>query len=139
MLSQAAKKSSNICKEQLNLASSTITVEEKNSLPIPTMIMLGILMTENQPFGYVFLLRSGAICWSSKKQLVATLFTKEAEFIAATYCACQAIWLRKILEKIELPYKGTSMIHYDNNSTIKLSKNSILYGRSKHINVGFNF
>ena len=39
--------------------------------------------------GYVFLMSSGAISWSSKKQPVVTLSTNEAEFIAAASSACQ--------------------------------------------------
>ena len=31
------------------------------------------------------------------------------------------------------------MIYCDNNSTIKLSKNPVLHGRSKHIDVRFHF
>lgn len=47
---------------------------------------------------YDFMLGSGAVSWSSKKQSIVTLSTIEAEFVAATSCACQGIWLRKILE-----------------------------------------
>jgi hypothetical protein len=31
------------------------------------------------------------------------------------------------------------MIHCDNSSTIKLSRNPVLHGRSKHIDVRYNF
>lgn len=50
--------------------------------------------------GYVFLLSSGAVAWSSKKQPVVTLSTTESEFIAAAYCACQSVWMRRILESL---------------------------------------
>jgi hypothetical protein len=50
--------------------------------------------------GYVFMLSSGAVSWSSKKQPVVTLSTTEAEFVAAASCACQVVWMRRILEKL---------------------------------------
>jgi hypothetical protein len=89
--------------------------------------------------GYVFLLSGAAVSWSSKKQLVVTLSTTEVEFIAAASCACQGIWLRRILDEVKYTQQGPTMLFCDNNSTIKLSKNSVLHGRSKHIDVRFHF
>lgn len=40
---------------------------------------------------------SGVVTWSSKKQAVTTLSSSQAEYVAATSVACQAIWLRRIL------------------------------------------
>ncbi|KAL3519518.1 hypothetical protein ACH5RR_017667 [Cinchona calisaya] len=82
---------------------------------------------------------SGAISWSSRKQSIVTLSTTKAEFIAAMACACHAIWLLKVLEKIHFQQKRSIPIYRDNNSAIKLSKNSFLRGRSKHIDVKFHF
>ena len=48
--------------------------------------------------GYIFMVNSSAISWSSKKQLVVTLSTTEAEFIVATSSVCQVVWLRRILK-----------------------------------------
>ncbi|KAG6396851.1 hypothetical protein SASPL_143008 [Salvia splendens] len=89
--------------------------------------------------GYAFLLSGGAVAWASKKQPVVTLSTTEAEFIAAAYCACQCVWMRRILEEFGLMQSGCTTILCDNNSTIKLSRNPILHGRSKHIDVRFHF
>lgn len=89
--------------------------------------------------GYVFMLGTAAVSWSSKKQPVVTLSTTEAEFIAATACACQAIWLRRILEELQLKQVKATTIFCDNNSAIKLSRNPVLHGRSKHIDVKYYF
>ena len=90
--------------------------------------------------GYVFMFSAGAVSWSSKKQPVVSLSTTEAEFIAAAACACQAVWLQRVLAKLNQisASKGIS-INCDNDSTIKLSRNPILHGRSKHIDVRFHF
>ena len=49
---------------------------------------------------YVFMMSGGAIAWFSCKQPIITLSTTEAEFVAASACACQAIWMRRILKEI---------------------------------------
>ncbi|KAL3741671.1 hypothetical protein ACJRO7_017180 [Eucalyptus globulus] len=89
--------------------------------------------------GYAFMFGTGAISWSSKKQPIVTLSSTEAEFVAATASACQAIWLRRILEELQFKQPGPTKIFCDNNSAIKLSKNPVLHGRSKHIDVKFYF
>jgi hypothetical protein len=89
--------------------------------------------------GYVFLLSSGTISWLSNKQLVVSLSATEAEFIDATLCACQTIWLKRVLEKLGLNQDKTTIIHCDSSSAINLSKNPVMHGRSKHIDVRFHF
>jgi len=89
--------------------------------------------------GYVFMLSGGAVAWSSKKQPVVTLSTTEAEFVAAASCACQCIWLQQILKQIGGTERKCVKVLCDNSSTIKLAKNPVLHGRSKHIDVRFHF
>ncbi|CAA7016057.1 unnamed protein product [Microthlaspi erraticum] len=89
--------------------------------------------------GYVYMLGGGAILWASKKQPIVTLSTTEAEFVAAAYGACQGVWLRNILEEIGYAQEEGTVLFCDNSSTIKLSKNPVLHGRSKHIHVRFHF
>ena len=76
---------------------------------------------------------------SFEKQPVVSLSTTEAEYIAATFCACQCIWLRRILEQLGDEEKEETVILCDNSSTIQLSKNPVFHGKSKHIAVRFHF
>ncbi|XP_030451109.1 uncharacterized mitochondrial protein AtMg00810-like [Syzygium oleosum] len=99
----------------------------------------GDLNDKRSTSGYVFILGSGAVSWSSKKQPIVTLSTTEVEFIIATSCACPAIWLKKILEELQFKQQGATSIYCDSSSVIKLSKNPVLYGRSKHIDVKYHF
>ena len=43
--------------------------------------------------GYVFMMNGGAVSWSTKRQDVISLSTTEAEYIAQTHAAKEAIWL----------------------------------------------
>lgn len=81
----------------------------------------------------------GAVAWSSRKQPIVTLSTIEAEYVAAAGCACQAIWMRRILHEIGHEQVGEMELLCDNTSTIKLSRNAVLHGRSKHIQVHYHF
>ena len=48
--------------------------------------------------------------------------------------------MKRIIEKLSLEEsKCTTIIFCDNSSTIKLSKNPVSHGRSKHIDVRFHF
>ena len=89
--------------------------------------------------GYVFMMGDGAVAWSSKKQPIVTLSTTEAEYVAATACACQSIWMREVLNSIEEDLCKCVTVFCDNSSSIKLSKNPVFHGRTKHINVKFHF
>ena len=89
--------------------------------------------------GYVFLLSSGAVSWLSKKQPIVTLSTTEAEFVAAARCASQVVWMRRVLEQLGHVQKRGTLVMRDNNSTVKLSKNPVMHGRSKHIDIRFHF
>jgi hypothetical protein len=58
--------------------------------------------------------------------------------VAASY-ACQCVWMRRVLEKIGLSQSKCTDILCDNSSTIKLSKNPVMLGRSKHIDCKVSF
>ena len=47
--------------------------------------------------------------------------------------------MRRVLEKLGHSQGKCTVVLCDNNSTIKLSKNPIMHGRSKHIDVRFHF
>lgn len=89
--------------------------------------------------GMVFYMNENLITWVSQKQRCVALSTCEAEFMAATAAACQAVWLRKLLGQLTGNYVGSVVLYIDNRSAIDLAKNPVFHGRSKHIDIRYHF
>ncbi|XP_059076754.1 secreted RxLR effector protein 161-like [Cryptomeria japonica] len=88
--------------------------------------------------GYIFHLGFGAISWASKKQPIVTLSSAEAEYVAATLAACQAVWMRIVLSDLGHQQEEPMKIYCD-NSAIALSKNHVFHNRSKNIDIQYYF
>ena len=89
--------------------------------------------------GYVFMLNGGAVSWSSKRQDTISLSTTEAEYIALTHAAKEAIWLRNLLSEIFGPITHAISIKSDNQSAIALAKDDCFHARTKHIDIQYHF
>eukprot|EP00253_Pinus_taeda_P029907 PITA_29907 len=81
----------------------------------------------------------GAISWACKKQPIVALSTVEAEYVAATAAACQAVWMRRMLRSLGKEQAKATVIFCDNSSAIALSKNSVFHKRTKHIDTRFHY
>ena len=85
--------------------------------------------------GFVFCLNGGAICWKSSKQETVADSTTEAEYIAASEAAKEAVWIKKfitqldVVTSIEFPVD----IYCDNNGAIAQAKEPRSHQKSKHI------
>ena len=100
---------------------------------------VGDAETQKSTSGYAFFLGSGSFSWSSKKQQVVALSSAEAEYMAATSTACQAVWLRRMLNELMHEQEGPTKIMCDNKSAIALAKNPVFHGRSKHIGIKYHY
>ena len=89
--------------------------------------------------GHIFYLNESPITWCSQKQEIVALSSCEAEFMAATEAAKQAIWLQKLLSEITGSECERVTIRVDNKSAISLTKNPVFHGRSKHIHRRYHF
>ncbi|GKA44214.1 putative RNA-directed DNA polymerase [Tanacetum coccineum] len=89
--------------------------------------------------GMIFYLGRNAITWQSQKQKTVALSSCEAEFMAATSAACQAIWLANLVKELTGQQVEPTTLFVDNKSAIALMKNPVSHGRSKHINIHFHF
>jgi hypothetical protein len=89
--------------------------------------------------GYTFLFDDGTISWSSRKQELVTLSTAEAEFVAATHAAKEALWLHKLLGNIYPGPKPPTPFHCNNQAALSLIKDDNYHAHTKHLDVCFYF
>lgn len=89
--------------------------------------------------GHIFYLGKSPITWCSQKQDTVALSSCEAEFMAGTEAARQAIWLRDLLSEVTGQAREKVTIRIDNQSAIALTKNPVFHGRSKHIHSRYHF
>ena len=64
--------------------------------------------------GGIFSIRSTAVSWYNRKQRSMELSSTEAEYMAASLAACEAIWMRKILVGLFGSHLEPTVIYCDN-------------------------
>lgn len=89
--------------------------------------------------GWVGFLNGGAIIWGSKKQSCTSLSTAEAEYVAASQCAMDIIWLRIFLAEIGENMSPSTQFFCDNDAAISWADNVISMRKAKHIEVRHHF
>ena len=89
--------------------------------------------------GYVFLVDGGAVSWSSKKQELVTLSTTEADYVAATHAAKEAIWIRRLIGEIFRPLRMPTTLFSDSKSAIALAKDGHYHACTKHFDIRYHF
>ena len=98
--------------------------------------------------GYCFFLddKSAAISYSSKKQSLVAQSTMEAETVALSHAAKEALWLRQLCHDLHVfgdqespTTPSISMINSDSESALKAIKNPVFHARTKHFDMRHHF
>jgi hypothetical protein len=82
--------------------------------------------------GVACIYAGGAISWLSQRQTTVAISTTEAEIVAASEAAREAVWLKRLLSEITY-LKGIPVLYIDNEAAIKLAQNPEYHRRTKHI------
>ncbi|GKE09244.1 ribonuclease H-like domain-containing protein, partial [Tanacetum coccineum] len=78
------------------------------------------------------------ISWQCKKQTVVANSTTKAEYIAASQCCGQVLWIQNQL--LDYGYNFMQIkIHVDNGSAICVVKNPVYHSKTKHIDIRHHF
>ncbi|GJQ79266.1 hypothetical protein Trydic_g5509 [Trypoxylus dichotomus] len=88
--------------------------------------------------GYCFIYVGGPVSWESRKQRTVALSTTEAEYMALTLAAKEAIHLKQLTRDMGIPHEKI-IIYNDNQAAQKLYVNPVVSSSSKHISIKEQF
>ena len=78
------------------------------------------------------------VAWQCKKQTTVSTSTAESEYVAASACCSQVIWMQHQLLDYGLKFSKTP-IFCDNDAAIQICKNPVHHSRTKHIDIKVHF
>lgn len=84
--------------------------------------------------GWLFSLGSAVVSWRSAKQGSVALSSTEAEVVAASYAACEAVYLRALLLDLGFEQTEATELGVDNQGAVHIAKNAgASHTRMKHV------
>lgn len=89
--------------------------------------------------GYLFLLGSTLVSWSSERQKSVALSTTESEYVAAAQAVKELLWIGLLLKNLQVSVIEKPNLFVDNQSAIRLIKNPEFHKRTKHIDIKYHF
>ncbi|SGY32216.1 BQ5605_C002g01334 [Microbotryum silenes-dioicae] len=84
---------------------------------------------------FISIMEGAAISWQSKQQSMVATSTTEAEILAASAAAKEAMWLRRLVADLKLEQPKATLIWKDNQAVIAIALNPAHHGRTKHYSV----
>ncbi|XP_027170571.1 uncharacterized protein LOC113770350 [Coffea eugenioides] len=79
--------------------------------------------------GYCILVGGNLISFKSKKQAVTTRFSAENEYQAMAMATYELIWLKQLLNKLNLGTHGLMKLVYDNQFALHIASNPVFHER----------
>ncbi|XP_019052685.1 PREDICTED: uncharacterized protein LOC109114473 [Nelumbo nucifera] len=89
--------------------------------------------------GYCFFLGDSLISWRSKKQMVVSRSSTEAEYRALADTTSELLWLRWLLNDMGITHSSATPLHCDNRSAIQIAHNDVFHERTKLIETDCHF
>jgi hypothetical protein len=94
--------------------------------------------TRRSTSGYAVFLGSNLISCSSKRQLVVSRSSAEAEYRVVANGVAEASWLRQLLAELHNPLAKSMLVYCDNVTVVYLS-NPVQHQRTKHVEIDLHF
>ncbi|XP_075074361.1 secreted RxLR effector protein 161-like [Nicotiana tabacum] len=98
----------------------------------------GYLVDRKSTSGMAHFMGSCLISRGTRKQNSVALSTTEAEYVAASSCCAQLLWIKQQLEDFGI-FSDCVPLLYDNTIALNMAKNPVQHKRTKHIDVRHRF
>ena len=89
--------------------------------------------TKHSTSGWVFRFCTAAVSWGSKKQKSVALSSCEAEIVASSEAAKEGVYLKRLLEGLEMHPGDAVAVSGDNQAAIALAYNPENHDKVKHV------
>ena len=89
--------------------------------------------------GFCVFLGDNLVSWSSKRQIMVSRSSAEAEYRAVAHVVAECCWLRQLLQELHIPLKVATVIYCDNVSAVYMTANPVHHRRTKHIEIDIHF
>lgn len=99
----------------------------------------GSITDRKSTSGYCTFVWGNLVTWRSKKQNVVARSSAKAEYRAMAQGVCEIIWLKRILEELQLPITLPMKLYCDNKAAISISQNPVQHDRTKHVEIDRHF
>ena len=85
--------------------------------------------------GYVLSMNNAPISWKAKRQDCVTLSSAEAEYVAASMCGQEVVYLRAMLRGFGYEQVAATLVWEDNAACIQIANNPVNRKFTRHIDV----
>jgi hypothetical protein len=99
----------------------------------------GCIDTRRSTSGFVMFLGGSLVSWSSKRQLVVSRSSDEAEYHDMANDVTEAAWLHQLLQELHSPLMRSTLVYCDNVNAMYFSTNLVQHQRRKHVKLDLHF
>jgi len=89
--------------------------------------------------GFLIMMGTSPLSWSSKQQAVVALSSCEAEYLATTHCTRDVLWFRNLFAELGFQQTQPTSLFCDNQGTVACTHDPHAHSKMKHIAIREHF